>query len=130
MAAAQPLQSEPDTLRWPVDFDSLSHVLRTGRMETAGGWKEGGYQALVASEEESNALGNSAGGGAGPDSDGAPVSVGSCQGILALQGWRAITPNSQLPTPKTLNSNWDLGVGSWELGMESGDRSPLLCRLE
>lgn len=54
MAAAEPLQAEPDTLRWPMDFDGLTHVLRTGRMETAGGWKEGRYQELVTPEEDSD----------------------------------------------------------------------------
>lgn len=56
MAAAEPLQAEPDTLRWPMDFDGLTHVLRTGRMETAGGWEERRDQELVASQEDGNAF--------------------------------------------------------------------------
>ena len=58
MAAAEPLQTEPDTLRWPMDFYGLPHVFRTSRMKTAGGWKEGGDQELVTPEEDSNCFCN------------------------------------------------------------------------
>lgn len=52
VAAAQPLYAEPDTLRRPVDFDGLPHVLRAGRVEAAGGWKERRNQELVPSEDD------------------------------------------------------------------------------
>ena len=37
MAAAQPFQTEPDTLRGPVDFDGFPHVIRARRIVSAGG---------------------------------------------------------------------------------------------
>ena len=58
MTAAKPLQPEPDTLRRPVDFDSLTHVFRAGRMEAAGGGEKWRDQELVTSEEESDKLAN------------------------------------------------------------------------
>ena len=59
MAAAEPFQAEPDTLRRPVDFNSLPHIFRTGRMEAAGGRKEWRDQELISPEEESKALADS-----------------------------------------------------------------------
>jgi hypothetical protein len=56
MAPAKALQSEPDALRRPVDFDGLPHVFRTGRVEAAGGREEWRNQELISPEEESKAL--------------------------------------------------------------------------
>ena len=56
MAAAEPFQAEPDTLRRPVDFNGLPHIFRTGRMEAAGGRKERRDQELISPEDESESL--------------------------------------------------------------------------
>ncbi len=47
MAAGKPLKTEPDTFRRPVDYNCLAHVHRARRVESAGGWKQGGKKTLV-----------------------------------------------------------------------------------
>jgi len=51
MAAAKPLQAEPDSLRRPVQLNCLTHVLRARRMEAAGRGKKRGDHAFVDDEE-------------------------------------------------------------------------------
>jgi hypothetical protein len=51
MAAAKPLQTEPDSVRRPVKLNRLAHVFRTRRIKAAGRGKQGGNHAFVDGEE-------------------------------------------------------------------------------
>ena len=63
MAAGEPLQTKPDTLRRPVDFDGLAHVHRAGRVIAAGGREKGGEEALVETQGGGQDPGDGAGAG-------------------------------------------------------------------
>ena len=51
VAAAEPLQAEPDSLRRPVELNCLTHIFRTRGMEAAGRGKKRRDHALVDDEE-------------------------------------------------------------------------------
>jgi hypothetical protein len=51
MTTGEPSQTEPDTLRRPVYFDRLSHVIRTRGIKAAGGREQRRDHAFVGNEE-------------------------------------------------------------------------------
>ena len=52
MAAAQALQTHPDTASRAMYFNRFTHVLGARRIEPAGGGQKRGYQAFVPGKEE------------------------------------------------------------------------------
>src|ERR1700749_2737352 len=47
VTAAKALQAQPYSFRRSVSFNCFAHILRTRRIEAAGGWKERGNQSIL-----------------------------------------------------------------------------------
>src|ERR1700761_5511980 len=55
VTAAKALQAQRYSLRRSVSFNCFAHILRTRRIEAAGGWQERGNQSLVPAEGDDEA---------------------------------------------------------------------------